>query len=379
MNVPNHVAIIMDGNGRWAEKRGLKRSMGHLEGSKTLEKLAIHAIDMGVSILSVYAFSTDNFKRSEEEVKYLMDLVVKYFNTKFEKINKKGVKVVISGRKENLRADVIEAIKNIEEKTKNNTKGILNICLNYGGQEEIIDGAIKLAKDIKNGLDIKSFKREDFYHYLYHELPPIDLLIRTGGEERVSNFMLYQMSYSEFYFTNTYFPDFDKSEFNKAIFMYENRDRRFGGLNKIVKFLDQHRIILVVLILIIVSTTFLGINSYLFLHHEFLPLTCTDGINEEYCYSKKNKILVEPEGSKETFFTEYQEEIEALKKKYRLDDFNFYTAYYYQVVSDLEYELTGENKELKDFFEVYANTYDLENYYLKNNLYFRWFYRYKIN
>ena len=231
MNVPNHVAIIMDGNGRWAEKRGLKRSMGHLEGSKTLEKLAIHAIDMGVSILSVYAFSTDNFKRSEEEVKYLMDLVVKYFNTKFEKINKKGVKVVISGRKENLRADVIEAIKNIEEKTKNNTKGILNICLNYGGQEEIIDGAIKLAKDIKNGLDIKSFKREDFYHYLYHELPPIDLLIRTGGEERVSNFMLYQMSYSEFYFTDTYFPDFDKSEFNKAIFMYENRDRRFGGLN----------------------------------------------------------------------------------------------------------------------------------------------------
>lgn len=231
MNVPNHIAIIMDGNGRWAEKRGLKRSMGHLEGSKTLEKLAIHAIDMGVSILSVYAFSTDNFKRSEEEVKYLMDLVVKYFNTKFEKINKKGVKVVISGRKENLRADVIEAIKNIEEKTKNNTKGILNICLNYGGQEEIIDGAIKLAKDIKNGLDIKSFKREDFYHYLYHELPPIDLLIRTGGEERVSNFMLYQMSYSEFYFTDTYFPDFDKSEFNKAIFMYENRDRRFGGLN----------------------------------------------------------------------------------------------------------------------------------------------------
>lgn len=231
MKIPNHVAIIMDGNGRWAEKRGLKRSMGHLEGSKTLEKLAIHAIDMGVKVLSVYAFSTDNFKRSEEEVKYLMDLVVKYFNTKFEKINKKGVKVVISGRKENLREDVIEAIKNIEEKTKNNQAGILNICLNYGGQEEIIDGAIKLAEDIKNGLDIKNFKREDFYRYMYQELPPIDLLIRTGGELRISNFMLYEMSYSEFYFTNTYFPDFDKSEFNKAIFMYENRDRRFGGIN----------------------------------------------------------------------------------------------------------------------------------------------------
>ncbi len=232
MNVPKHVAIIMDGNGRWAEKRGLKRSMGHLEGSKTLEKLAIHAIDMGVNILSVYAFSTDNFKRDEEEVKYLMDLVVKYFNTKFEKINKKGVRVIVSGRKENLRSDVVEAINNIEEKTKNNTAGILNICLNYGGQEEIIDGAIKLAEDIKNGLDVSNFKREDFYSYLYHNLPPIDLLIRTGGELRVSNFMLYQMSYSEFYFTNTLFPDFDKSEFNKAIFMYENRDRRFGGINE---------------------------------------------------------------------------------------------------------------------------------------------------
>ena len=231
MNVPKHVAIIMDGNGRWAEKRGLPRSSGHLEGSKTLEKLALHAIDVGVKVLSVYAFSTDNFKRSQEEVDYLMDLVVKYFNTKFEKINKRGIKVVISGRKTNLREDVINAINSIEEKTENNTEGILNICLNYGGQEEIIDGAIKLAEDIKNGLDITNFTREDFYRYMYHELPPIDLLIRTGGELRVSNFMLYEMSYSEFYFTNTLFPDFDKSEFNKAIFMYENRDRRFGGLN----------------------------------------------------------------------------------------------------------------------------------------------------
>ena len=156
---------------------------------------------------------------------------MKYFNTKIEKKKKKGVKVVISGRKINLREDVIEAINTIEEKTKNNSAGILNICLNYGGQEEIIDGAIKLAEDIKNGLDIKSFTKEDFYHYLYQDLPPIDLLIRTGGELRLSNFMLYELSYSEFYFTNTLFPDFDKSEFNKALFMYEHTDRRFGGLN----------------------------------------------------------------------------------------------------------------------------------------------------
>lgn len=229
MDVPKHVAIIMDGNGRWATNRGLKRSEGHLEGSKTLEKLAIHAVDMGVKVLSVYAFSTDNFKRDKAEVDYLMNLIVKMFKVKFEKINKKGIKVVISGRRTNLRSDVIDAINNIEEKTKNNTKGILNICLNYGGQEEIIDGAIKLAKDINNGLDITNFKREDFYRYLYQDLPPIDLLIRTGGELRISNFMLYQMNYSEFYFTNTLFPDFDKSEFNKALFLYENRDRRFGG------------------------------------------------------------------------------------------------------------------------------------------------------
>ena len=231
MNVPKHVAIIMDGNGRWAKKRGMPRSAGHLEGSKTLEKLALHAIDMGVSVLSIYAFSTDNFKRNKEEVNYLMDLAVKYFNTKFEKINKRGIKVVISGRKTNLRDDVVNAINSIEEKTKDNKEGILNICLNYGGQEEIIDGAIRLAEDIKNGLDVSAFTREDFYKYMYHELPPIDLLIRTGGEERVSNFMLYEMSYAEFYFTNTYFPDFDKSELNKALFMFDNRDRRFGGIN----------------------------------------------------------------------------------------------------------------------------------------------------
>lgn len=232
MVMPKHVAIIMDGNGRWATKKGLKRSEGHIEGAKVLEKLAMHSIDMGVEVLSVYAFSTDNFKRSKEEVDSLMNLIIKYFKTKFEKINKKGIKVIISGRKEPLREDVLEAINNIEEKTKENKKGILNICLNYGGQEEIIDGAIKLAKDIQNGLDVTDFKREDFYKYLYHELPPIDLVIRTGGELRLSNFMLYELSYSEFYFTNTLFPDFDKSEFNKALFMFENRDRKFGGISE---------------------------------------------------------------------------------------------------------------------------------------------------
>lgn len=232
MLVPNHVAIIMDGNGRWATKKGLERSAGHLEGSRTLEKILFHAMDMGVKILSVYAFSTDNFKRDRKEVDYLMNLVVKFFRSKLDKINKRNIKVLVSGRKEHLNTDVIEAIEKIERVTIDNKSGILNICLNYGGQEEIVDGAIKLAHDINNGLDITSFTKEDFRRYLYHDLPEVDLLIRTGGEQRLSNFMLYQLSYTEFYFTNTLFPDFDKSEFNKALFMYENRDRRFGGLHE---------------------------------------------------------------------------------------------------------------------------------------------------
>ena len=232
MLVPNHVAIIMDGNGSWATKKGLERSAGHLEGSKTLEKILFHAMDMGINVLSVYAFSVDNFKRDKKEVDYLMKLVVKFLRSKIDKINKRNIKVLVSGRKENLNKEVIDAIEKIEESTKDNDKGILNICLNYGGQEEIIDGAIKLACDINQGLDISSFKREDFRKYLYHDLPEVDLLIRTGGEQRLSNFMLYQLSYTEFYFTNTLFPDFDKSEFNKALFMYENRDRRFGGIHE---------------------------------------------------------------------------------------------------------------------------------------------------
>lgn len=222
----------MDGNGRWATKKGLERSAGHLEGSKTLEKILFHAMDMGINVLSVYAFSVDNFKRDKKEVDYLMKLVVKFLRSKIDKINKRNIKVLVSGKKENLNKEVIDAIEKIEESTKDNDKGILNICLNYGGQEEIIDGAIKLACDINQGLDISSFKREDFRKYLYHDLPEVDLLIRTGGEQRLSNFMLYQLSYTEFYFTNTLFPDFDKSEFNKALFMYENRDRRFGGIHE---------------------------------------------------------------------------------------------------------------------------------------------------
>ena len=227
--IPKHVAIIMDGNGRWATKRGLIRSEGHKAGSETLEKLAIHAINSGVEVLSVYAFSTDNFKRDKAEVDYLMNLFVLMFKTKFKVIDKENIKVVFSGRGDPLKKDVLNAMDNIMEKTKNNTKGILNICLNYGGQEEIVDASLKIHNDIESGkILVEDVNKDMFYKYLYQDLPPIDLLIRTSGEYRVSNYMLYQMSYSEFYFTDVLFPDFNEKEFDRAIEEFNNRDRRFG-------------------------------------------------------------------------------------------------------------------------------------------------------
>lgn len=230
LKIPNHLAIIMDGNGRWAKQRGKKRSMGHLEGSKTLEDLAVYAVRRGIKVLSVYAFSTDNFKRSEDEVSYLMNLFTTLFKTKLKKIQNEGIKVVFSGRKHPLSDEVLDAMDKMVEKTKNNKNGILNICINYGGQEEIVDATKKIAKDIEIGkLKEEDLNKEIFNKYLYQDLPPIDLLIRTSGEYRVSNFMLYQMSYSEFYFTDTLFPDFKESELDKAIESYNHRDRRFGN------------------------------------------------------------------------------------------------------------------------------------------------------
>lgn len=231
--IPKHVSIIMDGNGRWATKRGLKRSEGHLEGSKTLEKIALYAIKKGVKVLSVYAFSTDNFKRSEEEVNYLMNLFILMFTKKMKKIKKNNIKVIFSGRREGLRSDVLEAMDKITNDTSNNENGILNICINYGGQEEIVDGIKRIVKDVNNNkISIDDIDKAFFSKYLYQDLPPIDLLIRTSGEYRISNYMIYQMAYSEFYFTDVLFPDFDEKEFDKAIDSFNHRDRRFGANSK---------------------------------------------------------------------------------------------------------------------------------------------------
>jgi len=228
-----HLGIIVDGNGRWAKERGLERSKGHLEGSKNLEKLILYISDKKlVKYLSLYVFSTENFSRDQKEVDYLMNLFMKWFNKSKKLYKDRNIKILFSGRKTKLSKKVINAMEELEQDTKENTGLVVNFCLNYGGRAEITDAAKKIAEDaINNKISVNTIDEELVSKYLYKELPDIDYLIRTSGEMRVSNFMLYQISYSEFYFTNTYFPDFDKSEFNKALFMFENRDRRFGGLN----------------------------------------------------------------------------------------------------------------------------------------------------
>lgn len=227
--IPNHVAIIMDGNGRWAKKRNLPRSLGHKAGSENLKKLGLHIFKRGVRVLSVYAFSTENFKRSPEEIDYLMNLFVKNFKKELKVFAENNIRVVFSGRKEPLRSDVLEAMDEVVEATKENTGGIFNICLNYGSQYEIVDAVKRIVSEKK---DVSELTPKEFEKYLYQELPPIDFLIRTSGEYRLSNFMMYQLAYAEFYFTDCLFPDFDDKKFDEALQEFQNRDRRFGGVKK---------------------------------------------------------------------------------------------------------------------------------------------------
>lgn len=232
LKIPNHVGIILDGNGRWAKNKGLSRSEGHKAGYDNLKKLSIHILNTGVKILSLYVFSTENFKRSEEEVGYLMNLVVKKFKSDAKYFMENNVKVIFSGRREHLRKDVLSAMDYISNLTKNNNKGILNICINYGGHTEITDMTKKIATLVKEEkITVDDITEELISKNLYQDLEPIDFLIRTSGEMRLSNFMLWQNSYAEFYFPKIHFPDFNNEEFDKALIEYTKRDRRFGGIN----------------------------------------------------------------------------------------------------------------------------------------------------
>ena len=232
LNIPYHVGIILDGNGRWAKEKGLKRSEGHKAGYDNLKKLSLHILKTGVKVLSVYVFSTENFKRSEEEVGFLMNLIVKKFKSDAKYFVDNDVKVIFSGRREKLRHDVLEAMDYIANLTKDNTSGILNICLNYGSRAEITDMVKNISLKVKDGIiDIDDITEELVNENLYQDLPDIDFLIRTSGELRISNFMLWQLSYAEFYFPETYFPDFNEEEFDKSLEVYNNRNRRFGGID----------------------------------------------------------------------------------------------------------------------------------------------------
>lgn len=231
LKIPNHVAIICDGNGRWAKERGLSRSMGHKKGAEILPKTASYIFDKGVKTLSVFVFSRENFNRSDEEVNFLMNLFVKSFKVDFKKFNNKRTKIVFSGGKDRLNKDVLDAIESIQEATKDYNEHILNICLNYSGDYEIVEAAKKFAQDVVlKKVELNDLNTKNFYNYLYQPLDPIDLLIRTSGEMRLSNFMLYQLSYAEIVFPKTYFPDFTGEEFEKCLVEYTSRDRRFGGI-----------------------------------------------------------------------------------------------------------------------------------------------------
>ena len=229
-NMPKHIAIIMDGNRRWAEKKGIFKLLGHKEGLENLKRICKHAESIGIKYLTVYAFSTENWKRSEEEVSTLMtllkDTLIEYIN------NYKGnIKGKFLGTEENLSPELKELIKTIETKTENNTGMVLNIAFNYGGRNEIIHATKAIAQKYKEGIiNLEDINEELFSNSIYTAgQPDPDLVIRTSGEERISNFLLWQIAYSEFYFTNKYWPEFSPEDFDEAIKNYQNRNRKFGG------------------------------------------------------------------------------------------------------------------------------------------------------
>lgn len=232
MTKVNHIGIIVDGNGRWAKEKGKSRSEGHKAGAETLEKIILYISKENIAnYLSLYVFSTENFSRSPEEVNYLMELFMKWFKKCKEKYKDANIKVLFSSQKEFLKPEIVKAIDELEKATKDNTGLVVNFCLSYGGRQEIVDATKKIATAVlENKLNINDINEELFKKYLYNDLPDVDFLIRTSGENRVSNFMLWQISYAEMYFPKVYFPDFTPKCLEEAIEEYEKRDRRFGNV-----------------------------------------------------------------------------------------------------------------------------------------------------
>jgi undecaprenyl diphosphate synthase len=231
-NIPKHVAVIMDGNGRWAKRRGLPRIAGHHQGMKNVKRITIAADKIGVKVLTLYAFSTENWKRPKDEVDFLMKLPQEFFPIEIKELIEKNVQIRMTGDKEALPEHALRPIEDAIERTKHNTGLLLNFAINYGSRKEIVDGFKRMAADIVDErITLDEINEENFEHYLLTgDLPNPDLLIRTSGEIRISNFMLWQLAYSELSFTDVYWPDFSEDHFIKAVLDYQHRARRFGGL-----------------------------------------------------------------------------------------------------------------------------------------------------
>ncbi|MDD2980246.1 MAG: isoprenyl transferase [Hespellia sp.] len=234
MNVPQHIAIILDGNGRWAKAKGMPRNYGHAQGSKNVERICEDAYKMGIKYLTVYAFSTENWSRPKNEVDALMKLLRNYMKTCLKTAEKNDMKIRVIGDVTGLDEDIRQRIAELEEASKNNQGLNFQIAINYGSRDEMIRGMRKMAQDCVDGtLAVSEIDEARFASYLdTHDIPDPDLLIRTSGELRLSNYLLWQLAYTELYFTDVPWPDFSKEELTKAIEQYNSRDRRYGGVKE---------------------------------------------------------------------------------------------------------------------------------------------------
>ena len=231
-NIPRHIGIIMDGNGRWAKNRFLPRIAGHKEGMNRVVDIVEECCKIGIKTLTLYAFSTENWKRPEEEVKGLMNILVIYINSQLKRILENNIIFRVVGDYSKLPSSIVKLLDDSIEKSKDNTGMVLNIALNYGGRAEIISSIKKLYEDISDGkFSVDDLNEETFKNYLYtKENSDVDLIIRTGNEKRISNFLIYQMAYSEFYFTDILWPEFYAEDLYDAIYDFQNRNIRFGGI-----------------------------------------------------------------------------------------------------------------------------------------------------
>ena len=236
-NIPNHIALILDGNGRWAKKRMMPRTYGHLHGVFNIKKIVLHAQELGVKAVSLYCFSTENWRRPQEEVDYLMKLPIRYFKKFAKGLFDSDVRVIFSGRKDHFNKDLVDLINYIEKMTSDHKGIVCNVCFDYGSRDEITRVVKDIAAMYKEGTISLDDITEDFIsnHLDTHGLSDCDLLIRTSGEERLSNYLLWQLAYAELYFTDVLWPDFTPDEFDKAIADYQRRNRRYGGLKEAKK------------------------------------------------------------------------------------------------------------------------------------------------